>query len=147
MRLIVLLLSFFPVFAATASNTGSTMGAFVVAPVQSVSCMGQGTSVALVASSDGGTTFIAGTWLVVIGNVTMADVELVRKSEPESCFSIREHSLQVLAPARLYSLDGRCLAMLKSHAIRDLATLPSAFIVRMNNGASFKVSVLSMAQP
>lgn len=147
MRLIVLLLSFFPVFTATASDSGSTMGGFVVAPFQSVSFWGQGTCVSPVESSDGGTVFIAGTWLVTIVNIVTAEVEHVSKSEPESCIVIREHSLQVLAPARLYSLDGRCLAMLKSHAIRDLATLPSAFIVRMNSGASFKISVSSMAQP
>ena len=129
MRKITLLLMIF--FSLAASADEKLNGGFIVAPILVDGYASYGDCLVPIETKDDKGSYIAGT--------TITDIKHINAENDNIYYRLESNLLKVFSSARIYTFDGKQICSLTDNSQIDTGTLPDFFIIKFNDGKTFKL--------
>ena len=129
MRKITLLLMIF--FSLAASADEKLNGGFIVAPILVDGYASYGDCLVPIETKDDKGSYIAGTFITIIKHINAENDNIY--------YRLESNLLKVFSSARIYTFDGKQICSLTDNSQIDTGTLPDFFIIKFNDGKTFKL--------
>lgn len=136
MRKITLLLMIF--FSLVASADEKLNGGFIVAPILADGYASYGDCLVPIETKDDKGDYIAGTFITIINAQTITDIKHINTENDNIYYRLESNLLKVFSSARIYTFDGKQICSLTDNSQIDTGTLPDFFIIKFNDGKTFK---------
>ena len=137
MRKITLLLMIFFSLAAFADE--KLNGGFIVAPILVDGYASYGDCLVPIETKDDKGDYIAGTFITIINAQTITDIKHINAENDNIYYRLESNLLKVFSSARIYTFDGKQICSLTDNSQIDTGTLPDFFIIKFNDGKTFKL--------
>ena len=137
MRKMTLLLMIF--FSLAASADEKLNGGFIVAPILVDGYASYGDCLVPIETKDDKGGYIAGTFITIINAQTITDIKHINAENDNIYYRLESNLLKVFSSARIYTFDGKQICSLTDNSQIDTGTLPDFFIIKFNDGKTFKL--------
>ena len=137
MRQITLLLMI--LFSFSASAYEKHKGQFIVAPILVDGYASYGDCLVPIETKDDKGGYIAGTFITIINAQTITDIKHINAENDNIYYRLESNLLKVFSSARIYTFDGKQICSLTDNSQIDTGTLPDFFIIKFNDGKTFKL--------
>lgn len=126
-------------FSLAASADEKLNGGFIVAPILVDGYASYGDSLVPIETKDDKGGYIAGTFITIINAQTITDIKHINAKNDNFYYRLESNLLKVFSSARIYTFDGKQICCLTDNSQIDTGTLPDFFIIKFNDGKTFKL--------
>ena len=125
-------------FSLAASADEKLNGGFIVAPILADGYASYGDCLVPIETKDDKGGYIAGTFITIINAQTITDIKHINAENDNIYYRLESNLLKVFSSARIYTFDGKQICSLTDNSQIDTGTLPDFFIIKFNDGKTFK---------
>ena len=126
-------------FSLAASADEKLNGGFIVAPILVDGYASYGDCLVSIETKDDKGSYIAGTFITIINAQTITDIKHINAKNDNFYYRLESNLLKVFSSARIYTFDGKQICCLTDNSQIDTGTLPDFFIIKFNDGKTFKL--------
>ena len=126
-------------FSLAASADEKLNGGFIVAPTLVDGYASYGDCLLPIETKDDKGGYIAGTFITIINAQTITDIKHINAKNDNFYYRLESNLLKVFSSARIYTFDGKQICSLTDNSQIDTGTLPDFFIIKFNDGKTFKL--------
>ena len=126
-------------FSLAASADEKLNGGFIVAPILVDGYASYGDCLVSIETKDDKGSYIAGTFITIINAQTITDIKHINAENDNIYYRLESNLLKVFSSARIYTFDGKQICCLTDNSQIDTGTLPDFFIIKFNDGKTFKL--------
>ena len=126
-------------FSLAASADEKLNGGFIVAPILVDGYASYGDCLVPIETKDDKGSYIAGTFITIINAQTITDIKHINAENDNIYYRLESNLLKVFSSARIYTFDGKQICSLTDNSQIDTGTLPDFFIIKFNDGKTFKL--------
>ena len=126
-------------FSLAASADEKLNGGFIVAPILVDGYASYGDCLVPIETKDDKGSYIAGTFITIINAQTITDIKHINAENDNIYYRLESNLLKVFSSARKYTFDGKQICSLTDNSQIDTGTLPDFFIIKFNDGKTFKL--------
>ena len=127
------------IFSMAVSADDKLNGGFIVAPILVDGYASYGDSLVPIETKDDKGGYIAGTFITIINAQTITDIKHINAENDNIYYRLESNLLKVFSSARIYTFDGKQICSLTDNSQIDTGTLPDFFIIKFNDGKTFKL--------
>ena len=126
-------------FSLAASADEKLNGGFIVAPILVDGYASYGDCLVPIETKDDKGGYIAGTFITIINAQTITDIKHINAENDNIYYRLESNLLKVFSSARICTFDGKQICSLTDNSQIDTGTLPDFFIIKFNDGKTFKL--------
>ena len=126
-------------FSLAASADEKLNGGFIVAPILVDGYASYGDCLVSIETKGDKGSYIAGTFITIINAQTITDIKHINAKNDNFYYRLESNLLKVFSSARIYTFDGKQICSLTDNSQIDTGTLPDFFIIKFNDGKTFKL--------